>query len=272
MMQRALTGRMVVLVLVALLGSSAAPVCAGTEMSAAAAINQAGAQRMLSQRQAVAWLMLGLGIAPERAQVMLKESIARFDAQLAALKTYTPTDDVSRALSVLEREWARYRVLLDTAPTRATAQQLYQQNDVVQVAAHRLTLAYEKISGAPDDRLVNVAGRQRMLSQRQAMFYLFQVWQVSAPAARMEMNFARAEFSSGMHQLYSGMHRSPDIQATLEQLDREWIAYRDALTLERDAAGMRHAAAGIIALSEQVLATAERLVTLYEAQAVAGAR
>lgn len=66
------------------------------------------------------------------------------------------------------------------------------------------------------------------------------------------------------------MGRSPDIQAAVEQLDREWLTYRDALVAPRAAAGQRRVAADIVTLSEQVLATAERLVALYEAQATAG--
>lgn len=50
---------------------------------------------------------------------------------------------------------------------------------------------------------INKAGSQRMLSQRQAKFYLLQAWEVNTAAARMEMNYARAEFASGMHQLYT---------------------------------------------------------------------
>jgi nitrate/nitrite-specific signal transduction histidine kinase len=269
-MQRTLPGRMSVMLFVVLLGGTAVPAYAATDMTVAAAINQAGRQRMLSQRQAVAWLMLGLGVSPDRGQVILKESLTRFDTQLAELKMYAPTSDVRKTLSGLEREWTDYRALLNTTPSVASADRLYERNNAVQAAAHRLTLAYEKLSGAPDDRLVNVAGRQRMLSQRLAMVYLFQAWGVNAAAARMEMNFARAEFASGMHQLSTTTHRSPDIKAAVEQLDREWLAYRDALAVARDAAGQRRAAAGIVTLSEQVLATTERLVALYEAQAATG--
>ena len=89
-MRGALAGRMMVLLFAALLGSGAAPAHAAAELTLAAAINQAGRQRMLSQRQAVAWLMIGLGTAPQRGQLMLQESMARFDTQLAALKTLAP--------------------------------------------------------------------------------------------------------------------------------------------------------------------------------------
>ena len=153
------------------------------------------------------------------------------------------------------------------APGRQRAQAVYDHSELTQEAAHRLTLAYEKTSRAPAARLVNIAGRQRMLSQRLAKFWLFQAWEVNTVAARRELNFARSEFASGMHQLYATAGTSPEIGRTVEQLDQDWIAYRSALVEERDAASMRRAAPQVVELSERVLATAERLVTLYQSQA-----
>ena len=47
--------------------------------------------------------------------------------------------------------------------------------------AHQGTVQYEAASGKPVGKLVNVAGRQRMLSQRMAKFYLASMLPVDAP-------------------------------------------------------------------------------------------
>ena len=238
--------------------------------SVGVAINKAGRQRMLVQRMAKAWVMIGLGVQPERGQKILDESLSRFEGQLIELKGFVPGEDVRRSLAQLERAWQDYRAALRAAPGRQHAQAVYAHSELTQEAAHRLTLAYEKTTGAPAARLVNIAGRQRMLSQRMAKFWLFQAWDVNSNAARMEMDFARAEFASGMHQLYGTAGTSPEIGRAVEQLDRDWIAYRSVLVEKRDTTAMRRAAPEVIELSERILATAERLVALYESQA--GAR
>lgn len=241
-------------------------------MTVSTAINKAGRQRMLSQRLAKAYLMLGQGILPERANGILKDSLSLFDAQLAELKGFVPNDAVRVALAQLERAWNEYRPVL-TAPVDAKgASRVYDLNELVQTAAHQLTLAYEKSAAGPSDRLVNIAGRQRMLSQRMAKYYLFQVWGVNTPAARMELNLARAEFSSAMHQLYIAPHANPEIDAVLKNLDHEWIQYREALSVRHDPAELMRAAADIVERSEHVLELTEKLVALYEQQAKAASR
>jgi len=230
------------------------------EIGIAAAINKAGRQRMLSQRAAKAWLMIGQGITPERGTAILTASLSLFETQLTELKGFVPNDDVRQALAQLERDWQACKAALAATPCLANAAALYEANETVQATAHRLTLAYEKAAPEPAYRLVNIAGRQRMLSQRLAKLYLFRSWGVHAQAAEMESNMARAEFASGMYQLSVSLHSTPEIKAALEDLNHEWEPYQRALTAAR-------AAATIADLSERVLAATERLVTLYEKQA-----
>ena len=245
----------------ALLCFNVAPEAHGADAAGvAAAINKAGRQRMLSQRAAKAWLMIGQGIAPERGTVILTSSLSLFETQLAELKGFVPNDDVRQALAQLERDWQGCKTALAAAARLENAAALYEANETVQATAHRLTLAYEKAAPHPAYRLVNIAGRQRMLSQRLAKMYLFRSWGVHVQAAEMELNMARAEFASGMYQLSINPRTSGEVKTALADLNREWEPYQRALTAGK-------AAVPVMEMSERVLAAAERLVALYEKQA-----
>lgn len=238
----------------------AADAYASNETGVAAALNKAGRQRMLSQRATKAWLMIGQGITPERAKTILTTSLSLFETQLAELKGFVPNDDVRQALGQLERDWQACKATLAAVPRLENAAALYDANETVQATAHRLTLAYEKAAPQPAYRLVNIAGRQRMLSQRLAKMYLFRAWGVHAQAAEMELNMARAEFASGIYQLSVSLYTTPEIKAALADLNREWEPYQEAFTTAR-------APASIMDMSERVLAASEKLVALYEKQA-----
>ncbi len=250
--------------------SPAAQAAGGEALTVGAAINIAGRQRMLSQRLAKAWIMTGIGIAPGRAGTILTESQSRFEAQLAELENFVPNDDVREALVRIGREWRIYKATLAAAPRPDTAQRVYESSETVQNEAHRLTLAYEKSARGPPERLINIAGRQRMLSQRLAKFYLFIAWGANPMAARMELNFARAEFSSGMHQLYNTPDPDPETRRLLQQLDSEWVGYRELLATPRAEAAYRRGAPQVAELSERILVTIEALVERYEQRARTG--
>lgn len=242
--------------------AAAFPAAARPGLRVAAALNLSGRQRMLAQRLAKAWVMRGLDILPERARAILDESLSRQQVQFAELKGFVPNDDVRAALVPLERDWAAYRTALAAPSRRDRAQPVYDLSEQVQERAHRLTLAYEKASPTPaEERLINIAGRQRMLSQRIAKFYLFRVWGVNPVAAQMELNFARAEFSSGMHQLVHAAAGVPALRAPLDEIDGAWIAYRGQLEVPGGDT------AQVVEHSERLLALTERLVTLFEERA-----
>jgi hypothetical protein len=222
---------------------------------------------MLSQRLAKAWIMLGMNIAPERAQAILTDSFSQFEKQLAELRGFAPSQGAQEALARLEKEWTNYKSVLATKPSRENATTLYDASEAVQKAAHRLTLAYEASATSPSYRLVNIAGRQRMLSQRMVKFWLFEAWGINSRAAQMEFGLARAEFASGLHQLSISPYTTVEIRAALEQMDREWSAYLAALTAQRGIPDKIRMAPEIADMSERVLELCEQFVMLYEQQA-----
>lgn len=237
------------------------------KMDVATAVNLSGRQRMLSQRMVKAYLMLGQGIATEDARSILKKSIELFEFQLATLRTFQPTPRVQGALAKLDSEWTKFKPLIVDTPSKEGAVALYDANEALQSAAHNLTLAYEVVSLAPLDHLVNLAGRQRMLSQRVAKFFLYRTWDLNLEAADMELHLSRAHFTAVLIQIGNSPLATTQIKQQVAKLQREWEPFKVALLVSRDPAKMRSNAKLIAELSEQLLASTEELVTLVMEQA-----
>lgn len=242
--------------------SRAAHASSGT-ITLAAAINKAGRQRMLSQRMAKAWLMLGGEVLPDRAKAILQQSMILFESQLLELATLTPSDDVKSGLAGLREEWRGYKTLLAGVPSTEGAKRLFDANEKVLVLAHALTLAYEKVAASAVGRLVNVAGRQRMLSQRMAKFYLFRYLGVNAARDEAELDKARKEFSAAHGQLMAAPETSGSIKAELDLVGQQWMFFQTALD-SADEADRRRAAATVATTSERILEQMETAVRLYE--------
>ncbi len=238
-----------------------------TKMDVATAVNLSGRQRMLSQRMVKAYLMLGQGIATDDARTILQKSIEQFEFQLATLKTFQPNPKVQSELANLNSEWTKFKPLIIATPSKAGAIVLYDANEELQKAAHNVTLAYEDVSLAPLDHLVNLAGRQRMLSQRTAKFYLYRTWDLYLEPADMELHLSRAHFTAVLIQIERSPLATTQIKKLVVKIQREWEPYKQALLVSREPAKMRSNAKRVAELSELLLASTEELVTLIVEQA-----
>jgi hypothetical protein len=238
-----------------------------TKVDVTTAVNLAGRQRMLSQRMVKAYLMLGQGISPVEARNQLQESIKQFESQLATLKTLQPTPMVRRAVDALEDAWLECQPLLVSTPSKADAIELYDASEALQKAAHSTVLAYEAIGSTPRDHLVSIAGRQRMLSQRMAKYYLYRSWGLYDAPADMELHLSRAHFTAVLTALEESPLPSAQMRARVAQVRNAWQPYQDALFASTDAGEMRASAARVAELSERVLARAEELVAQLATEA-----
>jgi hypothetical protein len=230
------------------------------------AINKAGRQRMLSQRMGKAWLALLQNVERTNAQLVLDKSITLFERQLTELKAYAPTPDVQATYSKLDLAWSEYKTALTAkAPARDAAASLLQLDAKVLALAHLGTQQFEAALAKPLGKLVNVAGRQRMLTQRMAKFYLAITLPVDASTAKEEITKARNEFMLAMELLRNAPEATLRIKDELMLADAQWVFFDMALKQLQEGAQRPKPMADVFLSSENLLTVMDRVAGLYSA-------
>ena len=228
-----------------------------------AAINKAGRQRMLSQRMAKAYFQIGLQIDTERSRKVLDSSVAAFDRQLVELKNYAPTPEIKNTYLKLEQSWLAYKdVLLGSVPSPENGRKALAISEEVLATAQQGTVLLEKRSGTTAGRLVNVSGRQRMLSQRMAKFYQADAWSIAGDKSAASLGTARKEFAEALLELAASPANTPEIKDSLDLVKQQWLFFENALN--QKTGSDKRLLLAVATTSERILEEMERVVGLYE--------
>lgn len=228
------------------------------------AINKAGRQRMLSQRASKAYLALVQNVESRNAQQVLDRSIVLFERQLAELKTFAPSPAIRGTYDALGGAWNDFkRELTGTAPSRDEAAQVVKLDAAVLALAHQGTTQYEAASGKPVGRLVNIAGRQRMLSQRMAKFYLAGAMRIDPAGSAVEIGKARTEFVAALELLRNAPEATAQIKEELVLADAQWMFFNRGLQRLEGAGTSPGLMSDVFVTSENLLAIMDRVTGLY---------
>ncbi len=231
------------------------------QISTALAINRAARFRALSQRCAKAYCQLQLDVMPDNARVVTAAAQRLMQVGFEDLGRAGLAGDSLRHLQALQQEATTLNASLATKPTRESVQAVSAQADKVLDHAHRLTQTLEVASAQASARLISLAGRQRMLSQRLAKNYFLVAVTPNVPLAREQLVSDRADFNQALAALTAGAIATPAIRNEIELSRSQWTFFDAALRRTPDADALRTVAT----TSERLLEVNNNLTALYEA-------
>lgn len=226
-------------------------------------INISGQQRMLSQRIVKSWCQIGLNVQPDVSKTQLDEAVRSFESNLTMLDSVATSQEARIALMGLRAAWVPLRVAVSGVIRQTDAAQLNSRAEDVLMAADRLTRVLQDQATTPVSRWVNLAGRQRMLSQRLIKIYMLQQWGVNNSSMRDEIERIQNEFVGALASMQHRAANSPALRVELDNLALQWEWLHTALALE----GAESFRLIMAESGESVLQLADQVTTLYEQSA-----
>ena len=239
----------------------ALPLSAQARMALATAINRTARFRALSQRMAKAYGQLYLDVRPVRARDVLEHTRRQMRSGFEDMARQGWPPEVARLLVDMRLSADRLDALAGQAPSRSAFQAVSAQADQMLALADTATQALERQAQAPTARLVNTAGRQRMLSQRLAKNYELAAAGLDSRAVREQLAGDADEFQRALEQLLKAPVSTPAIRAALELGQAQWLFFDAALKRQPDGRGLEEVAT----TSERLLEVMDTLTALYEA-------
>ncbi len=226
-------------------------------------INETGRLRMLAERMGKAYLQISLNLMVDAARQQIAESQQRFQENLQLLSR-TPSNPTQQArLSALAEDYRSFTKLLAQEPNnKANVSAVNLATEQLADKAEQLTQGYASLSTqANQAEVVNLAGRQRMFSQRLARWYFnAQFLDLKAGKSQKEIANLSETFKQVIATLEAKDINTVDIKRELEVARLQWFFFEQALNGQGD---QQNAAKNVATTNERLLETMDTLTSLY---------
>lgn len=256
----------------------------------AATINVAGRQRMLSQKMMKELVLVKLNVDAEANKASLKETMDLFEASLqdllkgnATKQVLAPTSTkIEGALKETQSLWAKFSGDLNksikgdpVSVNDINEQSIQILNGMNKIVENYVDIARSLGIKSVGGQVVNIAGRQRMLTQRVSKALFMMALGGETSLAKHELKQAKTLFGQSHSALLNGnafmevpRTTDTDIIAKLKEVDTLWDAYgtiiEDSIKLEKVTSDKVKEAAEI---NPKILKLMNEAVTMFERNA-----
>ncbi len=232
---------------------------AGQALTGFDALNVAGRQRMLSQRVVKLYCQLQLGVRSVASNHALDEAISTFDEQLVALRSASKNTEMQQTLQNQVHVWNEMKLVLQKDPSIENIKNLAEISENLLEISQKFVILLGKYHHQNGYEWIEKSGRQRMLSQRMAKFYMLKRLGLAHANAGAEIDKARNEFNRIHTSLMYGAQNNPDIVDKLQYVQTQWDQLKAALEGDKKSDEDR-----VAAISDRILAGMEQVTDLFE--------
>ena len=175
------------------------------------AVNQAGLQRMLSQRILKTYGLVVLNVKVSDHQKLLTDSIKQYDNILSDLQSFPGAEqEAKEMMNTVRAQWEPVKRLASAPPVLEKLSELHHATDDLLAANEELVHELARETHSDVGHVVDISERQQMLSQRIAALYNLHALGVDEESYRESLDNATFEFMLGLEELigYEGNTRS----------------------------------------------------------------
>ncbi len=223
------------LITLLLLGSMLhATLLSAKEYSKIELLELAGQQRMLSQRIAKDYFYIGQGVNVSKATKQLKLSLQTFNKSQHILSKNIQDDEIQNMLMFVDMSSDDFTSIVKEPYSLDNAALILDLSESMLEGNQYVVDALEEKIKAQNSTLVDLAGKQRMLSQRIAKYYISYQAGIKDKNSIVQMQEAVKSFNKANDLLMANKSNTPAINAQLKRVNRLWkIVYKFYLNIEK---------------------------------------
>ena len=197
-------------------------------------IDVAGKQRMLSQRIAKDYLYIGEKVAVSKASRQLKASLDELVSAHKVLVDSINDPEITNLLSFVELSIEDFRATANEPFNLDNAQLIIDLSESMLEGSKYVVDSLKEKVKVKESAIVGKAGKQRMLAQRIAKYYIAYQAGIKDKNTIDQMKAAVAEFADAHKTLMANPSNTPEINRRLNEIDRLWkIVYKFYLNIEK---------------------------------------